>query len=280
MNIEKIEQLLQKYLEGETTLDEEKQLKEFFSLEEEVPDHLKSYADQFSYLDNMSEMKTDIDPMTKIEGKAVEKPSSGLSRSIREGGKSSASAGLRGMSIPSKAMIWTLRIAAGIILVLSGLTAGLLLNRSGASDEDIAALQTEIRQMKNALMYSPIQQASASERISAVYKSTKLPQDNQQLDEEITEILVFTMNNDENVNVRLAASEALFRFRDDPGVGKALVHALPRQSDPMMQITLIDMLVEMKEKSAIPEMQKMLIRSETQEIVKKRLEESIAELKV
>lgn len=261
MSTERIEQLIEKYFEGETSLEEEKELREFFQ-QDEIPDQLKSYAGQFSYTNLWRKPETDIDPMAKIE-----------ERELKNRDKK--------LPAPSKAMIWTLRAAAAIILVLTGLTAGLLLNQQqGASDEQLAALREEISQMKSALMYGSVQQASASERISAVHTTSRLQQTNPQLDEEITDILIYTMNNDQNVNVRLAAAEALFKFRNEPGIGKALTNSLSQQSDPLMQITLIDILVEMKQKSAINEMQKMLLRVETQDIVKERLENSIAELKV
>lgn len=272
MNTERIEQLLDKYFDGETSLEEEKELREFFQ-QDEIPNHLKSYTDQFSYINAMGKPKTDVDPFSKIEEREKESPFEGRqSRFLNRD---------RGVSTRSTPITWALRAAAAIILVLTGLTAGLLLNpQQGASDEQLAALQEEISQMKNALMYGSVQQASASERISAVHTTTRLQESNPQLDTEITDILIHTMNNDQNVNVRLAAAEALFKFRDEPRIGKALTNALAQQNDPLMQITLIDMLVEMKQKSAINEMQKMLLRAETQDIVKERLENSIAELKV
>lgn len=265
---ERIEQLLDKYFDGETSLEEEKELREFFR-QDEIPNHLKSYTDQFSYINALGKPETDIDPMAKIEKSPFE-------------GRQSRFLNLdRGVSTRSSITTWTLRVAAAIILILTGLTAGLLLNQQeGASDEQLAALQQEISQMKSALMYGSVQQASASERISAVYSSSRLQETNPQLDSEITDILIYTMNNDKNVNVRLAAAEALFKFRNEPRIGKALTSSLLQQTDPLMQITLIDMLVEMKQKSAINEMQKMLLRAETQDIVKERLENSIAELKV
>ena len=273
MNTERIEQLLKKYFEGETSLEEEQELRKFFQ-QDDISDHLKSYADQFSYMDAMGKPKTDIDPFAKIEEQESQK-------SPIQGGQRSSLDELRGVSTRSTAIIWTLRAAASIILILTGLTAGLLLNQQqDATDEQLAALQEEISQMKSALMYGSVQQASASERISAVYSSSRLQQSNPQLDAEITDILIYTMNNDQNVNVRLAAAEALFKFRDEPRIGKALTNSLSQQNDPLMQITLIDMLVEMKQKTAINEMQKMLLRAETQDVVKQRLESSIAELKV
>lgn len=272
MNTEKIEQLIDKYFDGDTSIEEEKELREFFR-QDNIPDHLKSYADQFSYMNALAKSETDIDPFAKIEEQESESPF--------EGRQSRFSNRDRGVSTRSTAITWTLRAAAAIILVLTGLTAGLLLNQQeGANDEQLAALQQEISQMKSALMYGSVQQASASERISAVYSSSRLQQSNPQLDAEITDILIYTMNNDQNVNVRLAAAEALFKFRNEPRIGNALTNSLSQQNYPLMQITLIDMLVEMKQKSAVNEMQKMLLRAETQDVVKQRLESSIAELKV
>lgn len=273
MNTERIEQLLDTYFDGETSIEEEKELREFFQ-QNEIPSHLKSYADQFTYMNTLGKSKTDIDPFAKIEEQEEKK-------SPLEGRQHRFFNRNRGASTQSSFMTWALRTAAAIILVLSGLTAGLLMNQQqGASEEQLAALQEEISQMKSALMYGSLQQVSASERISVVHSSSKLQQTNPQLDEEITDILIYTMNNDQNVNVRLAAAEALFKFRNEPRIGEALTNALAKQNDPMMQITLIDMLVEMKQKSAINEMQKMLLRAETQDLVKERLEHSIAELKV
>ena len=50
MVLNNIEQLLEKYDLGETTLQEEQQLKAYFS-ENEVPEHLKSYQVMFQYFE-------------------------------------------------------------------------------------------------------------------------------------------------------------------------------------------------------------------------------------
>jgi hypothetical protein len=54
MNTQEIEALIGKYLEGETTLDEEKRLAGFFRTEE-VPPHLAGYAAQFRYFSEAAE---------------------------------------------------------------------------------------------------------------------------------------------------------------------------------------------------------------------------------
>jgi len=48
MDLNRIEQLLEKYWECETTLEEEKELKTFFK-GSDVPEHLKSYVPMFQY---------------------------------------------------------------------------------------------------------------------------------------------------------------------------------------------------------------------------------------
>ena len=146
--------------------------------------------------------------------------------------------------------------------------------------EQVEALQQEVERMKEALMYGgDYRQASAGERLSAVKKTTGFATENNRLDRQITDILVFTMNNDKSVNVRMAAAEALFRFRDEVQIRKALVGALSQQEDPQMQLTLIDMIVHLKAKGALNEMNKLLVDSETREIVRERLRTGIAELK-
>lgn len=262
MSTEKIKQLIEKFYEGQTTLEEERQLHEYFQ-REEVPDELQSEAAYFQYSATMSEKATsDFDPLAKMkaESNSQRANSSGLSR---------------------KTLMWSLRIAAGFLLLLIGFSAGQFFDdNTSVSTEQVAALQQEVQQMKDALMYGgDYRQASAGERLSAVKMSTRFEIDNPQLDQQISDILVYTMNNDKSVNVRMAAAEALFQFRDESQIQKALVNSLPQQEDPQMQLTLIDMLVQLKAKGALNEMNKLLMDSETREIVRERLQAGIAELR-
>ncbi len=53
MELVKIEKLIKKYVEAETTLEEEKLLKDYFS-NNDVPAHLESYKSIFTYFKNSS----------------------------------------------------------------------------------------------------------------------------------------------------------------------------------------------------------------------------------
>lgn len=279
MDPKKIEQLLERYFEGETSLEEEKILRNYFTAED-IPDHLASYRAQFQYINELSQSvaSDDFNALGKID-KAENRESSHQQENMSSH-FSAIKSTPEWISQLNNKMVWSLRIAAGIILLLVGFSAGLLINqKDGIPLEQVAALQQEINQMKTALVYGGNDQLSASERISAVKLSDRIPQSTSGLDREITEILIYTMNNDQNINVREAAAEALFRFRNEAQIRTALVNSLSKQQDPLMQMTLINMLVELKEKSAINEMKKLLMDSDTREVVKTRLEVGIAELK-
>lgn len=53
----KIDELLNKYFEGETSCEEERRLRRFFT-EEEVPEHLQTYRPLFAYLEKEVGKKT------------------------------------------------------------------------------------------------------------------------------------------------------------------------------------------------------------------------------
>lgn len=107
-------------------------------------------------------------------------------------------------------------------------------------------------------------QSSPSQRIAGVNASFKL----KEADDEIITVLINTMKNDNNINVRLAAIEALYQFSSEERVKDAFVHALARQKEPVIQLTLINILVNLKENRAIDHMQKIIEDKQTIKSVK------------
>ena len=74
---------------------------------------------------------------------------------------------------------------------------------------------------------------------------------------EVVSALLDALSSDPNVNVRLAAVDALARFADRPVVRSGAVAALTDSGSPMVQIALIDWLVQVKQLASREAMKKL-----------------------
>jgi hypothetical protein len=115
------------------------------------------------------------------------------------------------------------------------------------------AVKSTINKDKEELFHLLSNDLSASERIAGATKAYLI----KNLDKEIIDVLVKTMDNDDNSNVRLAALDALSKFYREPYVKNKLVKSLEKQKDPVVQIALIELLTTMKEASIVNELQKI-----------------------
>ena len=144
-----------------------------------------------------------------------------------------------------------LRVAASIVLIASGVFLGRNLHWGNADSGNLAATSSEKPahvELAKALNGRNGQAVSASDRIQLVTNSTKEPV----ADDNTVQVLLNTLNFDPNPNVRLAACEALYRLREAPGVREGLANSLPIQTDPNVQIALIDMVVSLRVHRAVP----------------------------
>ena len=91
-------------------------------------------------------------------------------------------------------------------------------------------------------------------------------------------VLINTLNADPNPNVRLAAAEALYRLRADSLVGPALAQSLAVQTDPNVQVTLIDMLVSLRQKQAVPQLQRLAQRPDALPAVRQQATQGLGVL--
>ena len=113
-------------------------------------------------------------------------------------------------------------------------------------------------------MFSLLRDESSSSRIQAVNYITEIPDP----DRKMIDAMICTLNNDENVNVRLTAAFALSKFGSDQAVRDSLVNSLSRQKDPILQVSLINILVDLKEQKARLLIQKILSDEKTMDVVK------------
>ena len=253
MKPDKIKELLQKYYEGETSLEEEAQLREYLTNIEQVPEELKADAEIAMMMQSMSADRSNRDlEMEEDTTKVVNLQETNRSTVIQ----------------------WTMRIAAGLALILLGLFAGWLLGREGSNNSEVAALRDDINEMKELVALNQLQKASASERIMATYEFRKLDS----ASDEVLDALINRFHNDDNTNVRNAAADALFKFGNQDKVRKAFITGLSSQEDPLLQIKLIDMLVSLDEKRALPKFQDMMQAETQMKVVKQKAAQGFAKL--
>lgn len=151
-------------------------------------------------------------------------------------------------------LVW--QIAAGFALLIAGIGAGYSFRSDrtdGAELKEVAQLQGEVSNMRQLVALSLLQQQSASERLRGVSWAVRV----EPSDTEVLSALLHTVNHDPNVNVRLAAVDALHPFAGSPVTREAVIQALPKQTTPLVQVAIIDLLVDLKEREAEPELRRI-----------------------
>lgn len=111
---------------------------------------------------------------------------------------------------------------------------------AAAPAQEIAGVRSELREMRQMLTLSLLQQQSATERLRGVSASEQLEQPGN----EVVAALLDTLLHDPNDNVRLAAVDALRRFSSRDDVRRGTLRAAADTSAPLLQIAVIDFMVE------------------------------------
>lgn len=163
------------------------------------------------------------------------------------------------------------KLAFASVALVIGFLGGYLFFPSPSSNEQVSELKNEVLQMKEMMMLSLLEKESATERLKAVSLTSEMSS----VSNKVTNALLQTLNNDENINVRLEALEALKPFVRDSKIRLELVRSIGKQDSPLVLAALAELMVELQEKSSVKELQKILKEGRTPPDVKKQIEESI-----
>ncbi len=255
MKSDKIKALLNKYYLGESTLEEENELRNALKSMEDLPGELKADAELFAMMNALAEDTSDHE--IDFPEKETNVIPMNASRS-------------------PFTLSWTARIAAGLSILVIGTFAGWFVAQQGDEKEEVAALRDDINEMKQMQMValSQLRKESASDRIMATYEFKKMDS----ASDEILDALIYTFHNDDNPNVKNAAAEALFKFGNQDKVRKAFIKGLTNQNDPVLQIKLIDMLVGLNEKRALPKLQEMMQEESQMKAVRQKAAQGFGKL--
>lgn len=131
--------------------------------------------------------------------------------------------------------------AAGLAAALVvGVALGYALAGRGGAGREVAELRGEVAALHETVAVSLLGQSSPSERLRGVAYSRPLVAS----DPRVVEALLAALTRDPNVNVRLAALDALAPATALPRGRARLVAAVAAQDSPLVQLSAIDLLLE------------------------------------
>jgi len=174
---------------------------------------------------------------------------------------------------PAKAAWQT---ALALLLLAAGGIGGRYLARPRPANPEIAQLQSQIENLRQTVALSMLQDQSSSSRIRGVTYASQV----QQPDKQIDQALLYTLNHDANVNVRLRAVDALENLAARPEIQRALVDALPLQDSPLVEVAIIDVLAEVNDKAALPALRQLMQDPKTDLAVRQRAAAAVQKLEV
>lgn len=163
------------------------------------------------------------------------------------------------------------RLAFASVTLVIGFMIGYLYVPSPQSNREVAQLVKEVSDLKETMMLSLLEKESATDRLKAVSLTSEMAS----ASTKVTSALLQTLNSDDNINVRLAALDALKPYAREALVREELVRSIAKQDSPLVQVALADLMVALQEKSSVKELEKILKNERTPKEVKKRIEENI-----
>lgn len=185
-------------------------------------------------------------------------------RALREGAAESAPALRRGAPESqfraARSHFWklaTLQALAACGLVAVGYLAGF--RHSAPPDpvtqRELADLRSKVDSMGRFVSYSVLdqQRRSANERLQGVLVSAAAASPSAAT----LDNLIGTLALDPSANVRLNAVEALYAHADQEVARTGVLVSLPRESNPLVQLAMIDFLVASRDHDAAPALEKL-----------------------
>lgn len=163
------------------------------------------------------------------------------------------------------------QFALVLAVMIVGGVIGYTLHGNGTRNAEMAQLREEVRSVNRLLIVSLLGQQSAAERLQGVSWTYKVDRS----DPEVTGALLQTLGRDPNVNVRLAALDALTRNLDQPSVRDGLVESLGTQTSPMLQMAIVDVVMTSGIEESAGALRRLRDRPGVNDAVKKRIDEAL-----
>jgi anti-sigma factor RsiW len=175
----------------------------------------------------------------------------------------------RWLRSPVGAVAWSL-----VLLGAGAFIGNHVTSSDNSRSQEIAAMHSELTNMRQLVALSLLNQQSASERLQGVTWTRR----EEHLDPQVVSALMHTLRYDPSVDVRLAALDALGRHANQPQVHKSVVDALQEQQSPLVQVALIDTLLEWRDPEAAQRLEKLRQSPNLNPTVRQRADWAISKL--
>ena len=162
--------------------------------------------------------------------------------------------------------------AAAMLILAAGIGTGYMLRSREISE--VSQLRGEVDNMRQLVALSLLQQQGASDRLRGVSYAYRVEPD----DSQVLSALLTTVDHDSNVDVRLAAVDAMKKFTNNPVGRNGLARALAKQDSPLVQIAILDEIVEVHDRSAAPAIQALVSSTDVNPEVKQHAQWALRQL--
>lgn len=255
MNCDEIKIMMIDYIDGHNRLTKDEIT--------EIENHLKSCVACENEFNQLKTLNSKLDQINFID-ETNELRESFLNKLENEKSK------MKRISITLKLNRSVFNIAASILLLIAGSFFGYFIAQKGK----ISKLENEILSIKHSYTSSVLNMQTSSIKLKAI----SYVEEGMSLNSELIQVLGNILNNDENVNVRLAAANALFKNNHNNEVNALLIESLKTQSEPLVQIALIDFLVKNHQKQAVQNLKILIEQDGTNSIVKQHANNGLSTL--
>jgi hypothetical protein len=148
---------------------------------------------------------------------------------------------------------------------------GFFLGERTATERQLAALRVRVDTMGQLVEQSVLQKRTTGDRLETVLTAGTVKKP----DDRVIDGLINSMAFDPSVNVRLNALTELYSHADQEVVRAGVLACLPRETNPLVQVSMIDFLVATKAREASPVLTKLAADDKTDSDVRESARRAI-----
>jgi hypothetical protein len=163
-------------------------------------------------------------------------------------------------------------VAAAAVFV--GMVAGAFIGRGMSQNGELDRLRADVQGLQETVAVSLLENQSASQRLRGLQWSQQVRQPGPELITELSQ----TLRRDDNVNVRLAAADAMGHFAGMPGIRNALYETVLTEPHPLVQVRLIDVMLIVRDPEGSSVLERLLENPALTDVVRIKANAALTEM--